>query len=288
MSPRLGLGNTLAHSPKVGGSLLLDKYGDGIYGAYSLRQLRTGVTNVCQCVRDSDTENPRDFTATELTDGTLTSFGAGTTVRVKTLYDQSGSSPANDATQTTLTSCPTLVISGTAQLDGNGLPWMNFDGTDDIIPLNTALPDIDIGNCSSFVVGKFDVIVSNQDVMFSLGTTSGSKRWYAPTAYASQFNYGYAGTWNIHQETQDTNVHLFTTIAGSTQGDWQPFIDGVSKTNKTLVTGGSSGFYGIGGVTSTTGFALDGKVQEAIIYSADKSVDRSSIESDILAYYSLD
>jgi len=257
----------------------------GAYGAYSLRQLSGSISNVCQCIRDSDSAT-QDFTAAELTNGTLANFGSGTNARVKTLYDQSGSS--NDATQSTLLSCPSVVISGTAQVDATGLPWMDFDGSNDFIPLSTALPNIDVGNCSSFIIGKFDVSVGGtQEVLLSLGTTSGAKRWYSPTAYNGDFNWGYGNDWDHHQETQDTNVHLFSTIAGSTQGDWQPFIDGVSKTNKTLQTGASSGTYGIGGLNSTTAFELNGKVQEVIIFDSDQSANRSTIESDIMSYYNL-
>ena len=276
------LPGVLAASP----GYLLDGLSD-CYGAYSLRQISGAATNVCQCIRDSDSAT-QDFTAAELTDGTLTTFGAGTNARVKTLYDQSGND--NHATQTSLYSCVPVVLSGTAQLDANGLPWMNFDGTNDFIPLSTALPDIDIGSLSSFVVGKFDAIISSGsgEYILSLGTPTDARRWYAPSALnTSQFNWGYGDTFKMHRHSQDTDVHLFTAIAGSTQGDWQPFVDGSSQTNKTLQTGASAGVYGLGGVVDTTSYALNGKIQECIVFDADKSAERTTIEAEISSYYNL-
>jgi len=276
------LPGVLAASP----GYLLDGLSD-CYGAYSLRQISGAATNVCQCIRDSDSST-QDFTSAELTDGTLTTFGAGTNARVKTLYDQSGND--NHATQSTLLSCPPVVISGTAQLDATGLPWMNFDGSNDFIPLSTALPDIDIGSLSSFLVGKFDAAITsgNGEYMLSLGTPTDTARWYAPAALSSsKFNWGYGDDYDHHQETQDTNAHLFTTIAGSTQGNWQPFVDGSSQTSKTLQTGASAGVYGLGGVNNTTSYALNGKIQEVIIFDADKSAERTTIEAEISSYYNL-
>ena len=292
MSPRLGLGNTLAHSPRVG-NFLLDKYGDGIYGAYSLRQLRTGVTRVCQAVKYTDPHNPRDFTAAELVDGTtLDAFGSGSSVRVTKLYDQSGN--GNDASQPTVDKCPKIYSLGEL-VDGNGLPHMDFDGTDDFIPLQDVLPDIDIGNCSSFVVGKFDLSgagnIGNGYYMFTLGDPTDNGRWYAPSAIvkssAGKLNWGYGNDFDHYFESLDTDVHMFTTIAGTTQGNWQPFLDGVSRTSKTLQTGGSNGTYGFGGVSANNTYALNGKIQEAIVYRADKSPTRTLIEADIMSYYGL-
>ena len=267
----------------------------GAYGAYSLRQLSGSVTNVCQCIRDSDSAT-QDFTAAELTDGTLANFGSGTHARVKTLYDQSGG--GNHATQTYLYSCPTVVLSGTEQVDATGLPWMNFDGTNDFIPLQDALPNIDIGNLSSFVVGKFDNTagLGSGEYMFTLGTpyadsgtgTTIHKRWYAPAALnPAKFNWGYGNDYDHHQESMDTNQHLFTTIAGTTQGNWQPFVDGTSQTSKTLQTGDSGYIYGLGGINNNNAYALNGKIQEAIIFDSDQSANRTAIESNIMGYYNL-
>ena len=124
-------------------------------------------------------------------------------------------------------------------------------------------------------------------MMLSLGVSSDNKRWYTPSGYDSKFNWGYGNDWDIHQETQDTDPHLFTTIAGATQGNWQPFVDGTSQTSKTLQTGATSGTYGIGGVNNATAYELDGKVAEVVVYSSDQSAKRTALEKNIMDYYSI-
>lgn len=257
----------------------------GAYGAYSLRQLSGSISNVCQCIRDSDSAT-QDFTAAELTDGTLASFGSGTNARVKTLYDQSGNS--NDATQTYLYSCPTVVLSGTPEVDATGLPWMNFDGSNDFIPLNGALPNINTGSFSSFVVGKFDGTgTSALECMLSLGSTANSGRLFIPYVYNSEIGWGYAATWNAITYSSDTDSHLFSAIAGSTQGDFECWQDSTSKGTRTLASNDTAGVYGIGGLNNTWQYILDGKVQEVIVFDSDQSANRTVIQNNLMSYYNL-
>jgi len=74
---------------KVGGDgFLLDTY-TGSAGAWSLRKLSSSTTNVVRVQRDSDLVE-QDFTPTQLTDGTLTTFASGGKCRAWKMYDQSG------------------------------------------------------------------------------------------------------------------------------------------------------------------------------------------------------
>jgi len=265
-------------------NLLFDIQG-GAYGAYSLRYLNRDYTgDVIRGYHDGTGEY-QGFTPTEIVDGTLVDWADGDHVRVNYWYDQSGN--GNDANQSARYNMPLIVLSGVLKTL-NGFPAVDFDGANDFIPLNSALPDIDIGSCSSFVVGKADnAPTAAHEVMFSLGVSSDSKRWYAPSLTGGKFNWGYGDAWNEHQETGDTDPHLFTTIAGATQGNWQPFIDGTSQTSKTLQTGASSGTYGIGGVNGVSSYPLDGKISEVIVYSSDQSAKRTALEKNIMDYYGL-
>jgi hypothetical protein len=124
--------------------------------------------------------------------------------------------------------------------------------------------------------------------MLSLGWTNGNARWYSPSGYSSKFNFGYASTWNINQATSaDTNLHLFAGIAGSTQGNYQPFIDGVSKGSYTRQVRNSAGTYGIGGALSATNYALDGNISEVLVFDGDCSTTRAAIEKNIMDYYAI-
>lgn len=261
-------------------------YNFDVYGMYSLRYLNREYNgDVILGYKDSSGAT-QGFTPTEIIDGTLTTFANGDHVRVKTFYDQSGNQ--NDATQTYRYSMPPIVLSGTLQkLDGK-LPAIDFDGANDFLPLNSALPNIDTGNCSSFCVGEFDATyLYPQEMMLSLGWTSNSGRWFMPSGYYYNFNIGYASTWNIDTSTADTDPHLFTGIAGTDQGDFQPFIDGTSIGNFTRASNASSGTYGIGGANSTSSYALDGRVAEVLVFAGDCSTTRSAIEKNIMDYYGL-
>ena len=80
---------------------LLDAYG-GAAAAYSLRRLSANYTGSVVRVRRSSDNTEQDFTATQVTDGTLTTFcGAGDGF-VQTWYDQSRNGRAASMTTTTL------------------------------------------------------------------------------------------------------------------------------------------------------------------------------------------
>ena len=70
--------------------LLLDSY-SGAAAAYSLRQLSWAYGGAVVRVRRSSDNTESDFTATEVSDGTLAAWvGAGNDGFVRTWYDQSG------------------------------------------------------------------------------------------------------------------------------------------------------------------------------------------------------
>jgi hypothetical protein len=111
--------NPYVHGAGAVSGYLLDTYSAS--AGYSLRQLKTGVTSVVR-VRRSPGNQEQDFTATEVTDGTLTSFiGSGKDGYVVTWYDQSGN--GNDITQSTASSQPQLVSSGAVLTKGSLLAF---------------------------------------------------------------------------------------------------------------------------------------------------------------------
>ena len=104
----------------------------GASAAYSLRNLANNVTNVVRVRRSSD-NTEQDFTAVEITDGTLTTFTGVNDGFVTTWYDQSGNS--NNAVQATATLQPKLVTSGVVELE-NGKPCVKYDPTGAVKYLN--------------------------------------------------------------------------------------------------------------------------------------------------------
>jgi hypothetical protein len=112
-------------TPQLKNKLLLDEY-PGAVAAYSLRNLTILSDAPVVRVRRSSDNAEQDFTAIQVTDGTLTTFcGAGNGF-VRTWYDQSGS--GNHAATTTTTRQPEIVSSGLLILENNK-PVIKFDGT---------------------------------------------------------------------------------------------------------------------------------------------------------------
>ena len=283
---------TIASSYKE--DLLLDTY-SGAVGAFSVtRYLKKEFIGkaVVQLRRDSDGATA-DFIPTDLTDGTATSWaGMGQGARVNVWYDQSGN--GNDISQSSLYSKPYLIMSGTVQtLDGSKVA-IDFDGTNDVIWIDSVFPDIVLNNISVFCVAKYDTTPTTpSECLYSLGWTAGSGRFFmqnwSSSGYEYGYYFGYAGTWDAAQggPTADTDKHLFSSIAGSTQGTFEAWVDTTSMGSATLSSNTTSGTYGLGGVNSTTSYAFDGKMSEFILYQSDQSAVRLSIKGNINTYYAL-
>ena len=102
---------------------LFEEFTNPLVG-YSLRSLSSDTVSVVRIRRDSD-DAEQDFTAEEITNGTLLSFTGNNNGLVSVWYDQSGNS--NDMTEATLSNQPTLVSNGVVNLE-NGKPCIVFDG----------------------------------------------------------------------------------------------------------------------------------------------------------------
>lgn len=106
---------------------LAGDFGIGCYVAYSLRKVVAAYSGAVVRVRRSSDNTTQDFTATQVTDGTLLSFvGAGDGF-VDTLFDQKARSGFN-LTQSVQANQPIIVQSGVLYTE-NGRPAMKFDGS---------------------------------------------------------------------------------------------------------------------------------------------------------------
>lgn len=268
-------------------SLLLDTY-TGAAAAYSLRQLRTGVTNVVRVRRSSD-NTESDFTAAQVTDGTLTTWvGAGNNGFVRTWYDQSGN--GRDATQTTTANQPQIVSSGSLVLQ-NSKPTLDFDGSNDRL-INSALslsqPE------TVFVVARRDVAGSAADVVFdsynnsrhafvNLGTSeTPNNRWVIDAGGSSPQPI-------VAAAFDNANLNLFTLLYNGSSS--AIFINGAQSVSGNAGTSGFSGL-SIGDLRGNPSplvalYEMDGKISELIIYASNQSSNRSAIEANINANYSM-
>ena len=260
---------------------LLDAYG-GAHAAYSLRKLNSDYTGAAIRVRrqSDNTEQDIGFDSNgKLDEASIAAFGGSAYTFIKTWYDQSGN--GNDTTQSTLASQP-LIYYNNAVIKVEGEPAVQFSG-DDAFPFdNTGL---DIGNLSSFAVGKFSNTTGTQYLLAVSGNTGGNARWQMPVLYNGDFNYAYGGNVSGVSTDANTNNNLHSMIAGATQTDMEAFLNGTSLGTLSLTTGIDSTTTGIGALG--TGGYMNGFIQEIVVYSSDQSERREGIERNISNHYDL-
>lgn len=242
--------------------LLLDTY-TGAAAAYSFRQLRTGVTNVVRVRRSSD-NTEQDFTATQITDGTLTSFcGAGDGF-VRTWYDQSGNS--QDAIQATADAQPRIVSGGVLDTDG-GTPAMSLISEDFL-------------QASSFSVSQpcsFAFVANKTNASHYFDGATSRITVYGLELYCYIFAGGPFGPALLSQTR-----NVFTAVAASTD---------VVRANGIQRLSGNAGSSALSslliGRHSTSINYMVGKFQELIIWPGDQSSVISDIETSINSHYAI-
>ena len=254
--------------------LLLDTY-SGAAAAYSLRKLRTGVTNVVRVRRSSD-NTEQDFTATQVTDGTLTTFcGAGDGF-VRTWYDQSGS--GNHAQQTTNTSQPKIVDQGGLILV-NSRPSVLFDGSNDSLAFSTITTSV---YSTHAVIRKGSTSSNFPTVGIATGNGQSVGVWSDGKLYE---NNGTAYVYTSY--TNNTNQNLFSVIKnGNNLSDFAGWQNGTQLGSYSGTPFGSIAFSGLGVRTADNRHAL-GELQEIVFYLVDQTTNRAAIEANINAHYTI-
>lgn len=260
--------------------LLLDTY-TGAAAAYSLRQLRTGVTNVVRVRRSSD-NTEQDFTAAQVSDGTLTTFcGAGDGF-VRTWYDQSGNS--FHAGTTDQAKQPKLVSNGSLLLRG-----ILFDAVDDSL------------DCGGIILPSSSPLLLSAVFSHSTGTESNVRE------IIGQYAAGISGrTWlavnsslqvvffsnatdslslpSAGLPTSDTlvTVDCANTLTGSMYRNSSiastDTVSGLSRYQRNTAIGGGPG---------SGELTFDGYIKEIVVYTTNQSANRAAIEANINAHYSI-
>jgi len=254
-------------------SYLLDTY--PATAAYSLRKLRTGVTNVISVRRSSDNAESA-FTADEIIDGTLTTWVGANNGFITTIYDQVGS---NNATQSISTRQPIIVKSGVLQLT-NGLPTVDFS-------------DAAIGNVAPMVIGsnitfQTAFTLAQIEVLnvanYILGNESPVQGLFYSGSSASITGIGgYDGTFQqLSGEDFNQNIAYFNMRSSNL------YIakNGAAETN-TGTFSSSLTVNSLGGRKDVTQVYMRGNFQEIILFNSDESANKAAIETDINNYYSV-
>ena len=267
-------------------SYLLDTY--SATTAYSLRQLKTGVSKVVRVRRSSDNRE-ENFTATEVTDGTLTGFCGGGDGFVVQWVDQSGN--GNTITQSVAANQPRLVNSGTV-LTLNSVGAIQFDGSNDYLTRGTSFNYLHSNDISWCYVANNESNNSAGQV-FSNRQTSGSnigwlsvidRRTNKLHTFADE---GATTTAYTNLATDNTNSQRLNTFFLDSSDNGEAFLNGVSQSTATLGASVTAGGNLDIGRQALGGSYLNGYIQEVIFFSVDESANRADIESDINTHYGI-
>jgi len=253
-----------------------------------LRLLRTAYTGDAIKVRraSDNTEQDIGFVNNELDTSSLTTFCSGTDGFVTTWYDQSGSIPAKDATQSTVLRQPQIVSSGSVILD-NGKPTIQFDGTDDCF----LVPRLLTNNTWSFFtsikidsMANFWNLIGQHSGAANIGRLQIIANDVASSKLRTFFNNG-ASFSGFYSNTVSNNKYLVSSLANN--DDYFLAINGSIEeviSNQALTPENTNFTIGsIGGALQ----AFNGKIQEIIGYTSDQSSNRTGIETNINDFYSI-
>ena len=262
---------------------LLDTY-SGAAAAYSLRQLSSTYSgNAIKVRRASDNaEQDIAFANNELDKATLETFASGTNAFVTTWYDQSGN--GNDATQTTASAQPQIVLNGSTILE-NGKASVDFDGSDDILIIPNASSMQIVGDMywaqvcngsASSSKGLFIKRIDDDNREYEIRYSQNNEFTYLDSANRKDFSVTSSTAQRLHSINRIANTSIDLTINGSTFT--QQSLTGTQATTSSNV--------GLGGRPDPN-FEYDGKIQEIVLYAADQSSKRTGIETNINDFYSI-
>lgn len=268
-----------------GSSFLLDDYPNTLGHSYSLRQLSSTVTNVIRVRRTSD-NTEQDFTATQITDGTLATFCAPEEGFVAKWYDQSGN---KDVLNFTALQQPKIVSGGSVLLQ-NGKPCMEFDGVDDSLQVLLDLEETE--NYYLFAVNTWVSSPEEGDgYMYGLNNSPlapivgyNSFRWngekgnlqgfqsdltmLSPGSFPQSLYYARQIGAGLTGSQLKINTNQYPIIGGTANG----------STSINVIHLGESGEGGSNGNI---------KLQEFVLYFTDPAFNATAIESNINTHYSI-
>jgi hypothetical protein len=277
-------GSTYSYSAPLPANKLIDTYASAC-GAYSLRELTTAWAGqpVVEVRRTFDGAYS-DFTASEITDGTLATWCQGTSAFVRTWYDQSGN--GIDVTQTTEANQPRIATAGVVESD-NGKPAINFD--------TTAAGFSNAGNFDyeggvSWYAVTHTTVNSSQDRIWcdDIIGAQGFVIFYTSGLYFLNDGAGYI---NHTASGATTNKQLRSYNFDESQGSYVYGFNGSSTAGSFGTWGGSiekidTANIGVG-QAGAGGHSYQGKMQELIIYPNYQLHNKENIERNINEFYSI-
>ena len=268
-------------------------FAPGAAAAYSLRNLSLSYTGPVVTVRRSTDNAEADFTATEISDGTLAGW-AGADGFVKQWWDQSGN--ARHATQATTGYQPQIVDSGVLVTEG-GKAAISFDGVDDLLSLASPVVIGQSATADFFLFCVFslsDLATANGYIWHSSNLASGSAGTDNGLLVQNEkFTWGTgsssdAGAWLLFDLLSGSQQIASVTLdaATTTTGTKHAYINGALAASASYAVKASAA------VTSYIGARVDlavqrhdGTISELIIYPTDQTALRTRIEGNLAWTY---
>lgn len=281
----------------------LDTLGTGLESAWSVgRRLRTGYTEAIIRVRRSSDNTESDFSGTGTTGAVdaaaVASFcGAGDGF-LTTIYDQSGK--GRNLVQATTTLQPQVVSSGVAQTQ-NGKLWAVFNGSTSSRRMAVASSTahykcfhdgtsstlycvLNATNDANFK-SPFGNTISGTDVGFRFYLPSNEKPYFAAQNASGEI----IGAQKNEVVTTNVLTALYDADNATAADREEGWLDGVVMTGNNALTGTPSSSnanrdFNFGSLPSGT-FPFNGAIGELILWSADKTANRTVWESSAKSFW---
>jgi hypothetical protein len=282
-------GNIIGAPPMIiPPSLLLDLY--PATAAFSVRKLRTAYTGACMRVRRSsdNTEQDIGFSGGELDTASLLSFVGANNGFVVTWYDQSGS---NNITRPVLSQQPKIVSSGV--VDSKGLkPSISFDGSDDVLVYSSPIVALNSGSQFSIFNVHHSNLLNTIRTFWttSTGGSANQMRGFGDTRnIASPINFfvnnsggtGFSATLSTTRNNTDQRLQVSVMDSGNVM---RGFDNGATGGTATYTGTYANNILQLGNGANG---ALNGGVQEFIIFDTNQLANRTAIETNINTYYGI-
>ena len=254
--------------------------------AYSLRRVSNDSVysdNKAIRIRRSSDDSEQDigFDGMDLDTASLLTFVGANDGYITKWYDQSGA--GFHATQTLQANQPLIVLAGVVNLSSNGLPAIDFDGSNDFLDVPTIA--VTNGIYESFVFDRATTGI----ISLSLGNFTTqlpyTTLWEFSNDLESRVSDGVSNISPSDTATGSFNISVFrdngsTTTTMYRNGAYLGDDSSLYLTTLNLNTIGR--LQGFGGEPSHTG-----NMQEIVLYQKSKSSSRMFIENNTNNYYSL-
>jgi hypothetical protein len=261
-------------------SYLVDDYSPVV--AYSTQKISSTVTNVIRLRRNTDNAE-KDFTASEILDGTVVAWGAvsGGTYVVK-LYNQGTGGSTYDLVQSTATNQPKFIANAGNLYLRNGFAMVFFNGVDNYMSV-ASTPFGQVSN--SFFSVSSGLVTETVGTVFASDNSLDGMRMFQDTRTTPNRNLLITNTsstlYAAGMSTARTAVNTLTLLSS--------FVD-ASKGMSAFDNGATGGTDTFTGTFNNTGIYLGrqgsftylgGEIAEFIGFATDEISSRTDIETNI-------